>query len=110
MLIALLVPLALATLGFTFLLARAAIANRAKPTVEALVLGAITNFFDTLGIGSFAPTTSLYKLTGVVSDEEIPGTMNIGHAVPTFAEAFIIIAAVDHGRRVRTAVPHVVPR
>ena len=51
MLIALLVPLGLATLGLVFLLAKAAVARRATPTFEEVVLGAVKNFFDTLGIG-----------------------------------------------------------
>ena len=55
MLIALLIPVTLAMILFSFVLLRAAIAQRAKPNGEALVVGAIVNFFDTLGIGSFAP-------------------------------------------------------
>lgn len=31
------------------------------PSPVAIVLGAVTNFFDTLGIGSFAPTTAAIK-------------------------------------------------
>jgi uncharacterized membrane protein YfcA len=65
------------------------------PTWREVGVGAITDFLDTLGVGSFATTTSLYKLGRIVPDEEIPGTMNIGHAVPTFAEAFIFIAVVE---------------
>ena len=53
MLVALLVPLCLAILFFTYFLARAAIAERAAPKVEAILLGAVVSFFDTLGIGSF---------------------------------------------------------
>ena len=44
--------------------------------------GLIINFFDYLGIGSLAPTMSLYKLTGTVDDELIPGTLVTGCAVP----------------------------
>ncbi|HEX3456503.1 MAG TPA: hypothetical protein VHR97_00975, partial [Candidatus Baltobacteraceae bacterium] len=58
-------------------------------------IGFITNFFDTLGIGSFAPTTSIFKIRGLVPDELIPGTLNIGHTIPTLAEAFIFIAIVE---------------
>src|SRR6266404_771092 len=57
-------------------------------------IGFITNFFDQLGIGSFAPTTAIFKLRGLVPDEKIPGTLNVGHCVPTLAEAFITIAIV----------------
>src|SRR5580698_1005902 len=61
--------------------------------VDALI-GFVTNFFDTLGIGSFAPTTAIFKLRNLVRDEQIPGTLNVGHTLPTVAEAFIFIAIV----------------
>ena len=69
--------------------------GRRLPSVLQLAIGALTNFFDTLGIGSFATTTSLYKLGGLVADENIPGTLNVGHMIPTFAEAFIFIQIVS---------------
>jgi uncharacterized membrane protein YfcA len=65
------------------------------PTRLQLVIGFVTDFFDTLGVGSFATTTSMYKLGRVVDDEKIPGTLNVGHAVPTFAQAFIFILVVN---------------
>jgi uncharacterized membrane protein YfcA len=55
----------------------------------------VTNFFDTLGIGSYAPTTSVYKLMKLVPDELIPGTMNVGDTAPTIAEALIFIAIIS---------------
>ncbi len=58
-------------------------------------VGFITNFFDTLGIGSFAPTTALYKLRNLVPDETIPGTLNVGHTLPVITQAFIYIAIVQ---------------
>jgi uncharacterized membrane protein YfcA len=61
--------------------------------LEALV-GFVTNFFDTLGIGSYAPTTSIFKLKQIVPDERIPGTLTIGHTVPTVTQAFIFITLV----------------
>ncbi len=71
--------------------------GRRRPTIRQLGIGIVTDFFDMLGIGSFAPTTSLFKLGGVVADENIPGTLNVGHMLPTFAEAVIsiLIIAVD---------------
>jgi uncharacterized membrane protein YfcA len=57
-------------------------------------IGALTNFFDTLGIGSFATTTAIYKPRALVADEDIPGTLNVGHTLPTFAQAFFYITAV----------------
>jgi uncharacterized membrane protein YfcA len=95
----LLTALALLALAFIALWWRTARQTPARrswpPTWRELGVGAITDFLDTLGVGSFATTTSLYKLGRIVPDEEIPGTMNIGHAVPTFAEAFIFIAVVE---------------
>ncbi len=66
-----------------------------RPGTTQLAIGFLTNFFDTLGIGSFAPTTSMFKLNGLVPDEKIPGTLNVGHALPTIAQAFIFIAIVE---------------
>jgi uncharacterized membrane protein YfcA len=66
-----------------------------SPTPFELLIGFVTNFFDTLGIGSFAPTTSIFKLRRMMPDEQIPGTLNVGHTLPTFAEALIFIAAVE---------------
>lgn len=60
----------------------------------ALIVGAVTNFFDTLGIGSFAPTTAIAKFLRLTSDDLIPGTLNVGHALPTIAQALIFIAFV----------------
>jgi uncharacterized membrane protein YfcA len=91
MLIALLIPLGLAALGLIFLLARAAIARRATPTFEAIILGAVTNFFDTLGIGSFAPTTAWFKFRKMVPDRLIPPTVLVGQGLPTMTEAIIFL-------------------
>jgi len=68
--------------------------DHGPPTRDSLWIGALTNFFDTLGIGSFAPTTSLFRFFKVVPDERIPGTMNVGHTPPTILQAFFFIAAV----------------
>lgn len=91
MLIALLVPIWLATLVFAFILFKAALARYARPTGEAMVLGAITNFFDTLGIGSFAPTMAWFKFRKLVPDRLIPPTMLVGHSLPTMAQAIIYL-------------------
>jgi uncharacterized membrane protein YfcA len=56
------------------------------------VIGFVVTFFDTLGIGSFATTTSIFKLRKVVPDRLIPGTLNVGLAVPTFVQALIYIS------------------
>ena len=89
--IALLVPLALAILFFTFVLARAANAERAAPKLEAIILGAVVSFFDTLGIGSFAPTTAWLKFRRMVPDRLIPPTMLVGLTPPAMAESVIFL-------------------
>jgi uncharacterized membrane protein YfcA len=66
----------------------------ARPSLSQLLVGFVTNFFDTLGISSFATTAALYRLRRMVSDELIPGTLNVGHAAPTFTQALVFIAAV----------------
>lgn len=91
MLIALLIPLALAISFYAVVLIRSALAKRAVPSVEAVVLGAITNFFDTLGIGSFAPTMAWFKFRSLVQDRLIPPTMLVGHTPPAMAQGFIFL-------------------
>ena len=65
------------------------------PTPLILLTGFVTNFFDTLGIGSFATTTSVFKFTRVVPDRLIPGTLNAGHTLPVILQAFIYIAVIQ---------------
>jgi uncharacterized membrane protein YfcA len=57
-------------------------------------VGFLTDFFDTLGIGSYAPTTSIYRAFHLVPDHLIPGTLNIGHALPTVVQAIIYITVI----------------
>ncbi len=63
--------------------------------LKQTAIGMGTDFFDTLGIGSFATTTALFKLFRLVPDELIPGTLNVGHTLPSVAQAFIYIAIID---------------
>ena len=58
------------------------------------VVSFITNFLDTLGIGNFAPTTAALKFTRRISDEDLPGTLNVGYALPVLTEGLILIAAI----------------
>jgi uncharacterized membrane protein YfcA len=125
--------------------------DKAAPSVGEVAIGYITNFFDTLGIGSFATTTAMFRLKlsqqqkkmwsigvallgvgalvayrlisgvslfaqsiwygltlvavviaavgvlwskGSVDDGQIPGTLNVGHTLPTIAQAFIFTKTV----------------
>jgi uncharacterized membrane protein YfcA len=64
------------------------------PKPKLLFIGFITDFFDTLGIGSYAPTTALFKFTKTVDDRMFPGTMTIGHMIPTLLETLIYLTIV----------------
>ena len=95
-LLGLLVALALLYMGRWIILERRARSGTAlAPGMVHPAVGFITNFFDTLGVGSFAPTTSIFKLLKLVPDQQIPGTLNAGHALPTIAQALIFIAIVN---------------
>jgi len=62
-----------------------------------VALGAVgfaTNFFDTLGIGSFAPTTALFKMFKLTEDRTIPGTLNVACTIPVVVEALIFITVI----------------
>jgi uncharacterized membrane protein YfcA len=66
-----------------------------KPEWLDAGVGFVTNLFDTLGIGSFATTSGFFKLWGMVPDEQIPGTLVVGHTPPSLLQAFIFIAVVQ---------------
>ena len=55
----------------------------------------MANFFDTLGIGSYATSTSMLRLWKVIPDEKIPGTLNVGYVLPTVVQALIYITIVE---------------
>ncbi len=66
-----------------------------RPTPGDVLIGAFTDFLDTLGIGSFAPTTALFKFRGAPADEFIPGTLNIGHNASACLETMLYVTAVS---------------
>ena len=68
--------------------------NHERPTAGDVLIGVVTDFLDALGIGSFAPTTAIYKLRGSPPDELIPGTLNVGHNAAAFAETVIFTTVV----------------
>jgi len=95
--LALLAVIAAAAVGFLSYWALTAPRHPARraPTAEEIAVGAVSNFFDALGIGSFATSTSYFRLRRMVPDVEIPGTLNIGHAPAAIAEALIYITIVS---------------
>ena len=64
------------------------------PGPTDIAIGCLTTFLDTLGIGSFAPTTALFKFRGKPPDELIPGTLNIGLNAAGFLETVLFVTAV----------------
>ncbi|MCK4765585.1 MAG: sulfite exporter TauE/SafE family protein [Candidatus Aminicenantes bacterium] len=56
--------------------------------------GLVTDFFDTLGIGNFAPTTALFRAFKQVKDRVLPGTLNVSHTIPVVLEAFLFLAVI----------------
>src|SRR5215813_5663408 len=65
-----------------------------RPSTGDVVIGGATSFLDTFGIGSYAQITALFKLRGRPPDELIPGTLNVGSAVPAFLGSFLFFAAI----------------
>jgi len=89
-----LAALALVTLAFCGIWARS-LRHPGWPSPLEIATGLVTNFFDTLGIGSFAPTTSIFQFTRMVPDNLIPGTLNVGHTLPVILQAFIFITVIQ---------------
>lgn len=66
-----------------------------KQWASAFAVGIIANFLDTLGCGSYAPSTFMYKLFNQIDDINIPGTLNVGDTFPVIFEAFIFTTSVE---------------
>lgn len=63
---------------------------------KSAFIGFLTNFGDTLGIGSFGPIVALFKLLKVdIHDKEIPGTLNVSCTLPVLFEAILFTGAID---------------
>ena len=62
--------------------------------VKTGIIGFVGNFFDTLGIGSFAIETALLKFMKQTEDRLMPATLNVGNAIPTVFQALIFIRIV----------------
>lgn len=101
-LLAFYLPLGAASVAYLIAGARAlrrargsADANRPRrPTAFEILVGFVVAFFDTLGIGSFAPTTAILKLKRMVADELIPGTLNVGLTAAALTESILFVRSV----------------
>jgi uncharacterized membrane protein YfcA len=65
-----------------------------RPDAERIAVGFFANFFDALGIGSFATSTTYFRLRKLIPDELIPGSLNVGYALPTITQAFLGITLI----------------
>ena len=92
MLTAVIILLALGGVANAVVLLRNAASQQAWPRAEAALLGAVTNFFDTLGIGSFAPSMAWFKFRRMVPDQLIPPTLIAGHTPPSIVQGLIFLA------------------
>lgn len=96
---ALFVALGIITIGFLVALARAlrqraAAGEQIRPTAAISLISLIANFWDTLGIGSFATTTSMIRQWKLIPDERMPGSLNVGYVIPTVLQAYIYTKTV----------------
>ena len=66
-----------------------------KHVVITAIIGFVANFLDTLGIGSFAPSSAAFKMTKSVDDSLVPGTLNVGDTIPVCVEAFLFFGIVE---------------
>jgi uncharacterized membrane protein YfcA len=96
-LIALLIVIAVAYHAFWYLTERRRRHQPGESKPRGVALGAafIANFFDTLGIGSYATTTSMSKLWNIMPDEKIPGTLNVGYVMATVVQAVIFMTIIE---------------
>lgn len=94
------VSLLLLAIGFSVVLLRDFIRHRnhLEPHTRWLttaIIGSVVNFFDTLGIGAFAPQTALLKFTRQTDDRLLPGTLNVANTLPVLAQALIFITVIE---------------
>jgi uncharacterized membrane protein YfcA len=80
---ALFITLGIATAGYFIVLARS------FKALGISIISFVANFFDTLGIGSFATTTAMVRQFKLIPDEHLPGSLNVGYVIPTVVQAYI---------------------
>src|SRR6266436_6433119 len=67
---------------------------RDRPPAADVAIGFVANFLDTLGIGSYAQITALFKMRGRPADELIPGTLNVAGILPSFVGCWLFVIAI----------------
>lgn len=66
-----------------------------KHWIYNAIVAVIANFLDTLGIGSYATTSAMFKFGKSIRDIDIPGTLNVGDTFPVCLEAFLFFGFVE---------------
>lgn len=94
--------LTLATVYYTIIWVNDTVKNWNDPDesspILGFIIGAVTNFFDVLGIGNFSTITLASQLTGFIkNDRLLPGMLNVASVIPVLIEAFLFISNVDVG-------------
>lgn len=72
--------------------------NDDKPMWKGSLAGFIAAASDTLGIGSFAMATAMFKITKAIKPHELkmlPGTLNVGLAFSQMFAGILFIGAID---------------
>jgi uncharacterized membrane protein YfcA len=88
----LLTLLTAAAVLYAIVMVRTALARRAlTPRGEAVLIGAVTNFLDTLGISSFATILAWLKLRTSLAPRLIPCTMIVACTIPTIVQSVIFL-------------------
>ena len=64
--------------------------------VKAGIAGMVGNFFDTLGVSSFAVIIAMGKAMRMkFKDRELPAMLNVSCAIPNITEALIFLTAIE---------------
>ena len=85
---------ALAALFLTLLVVTASRCDELHPHHEAIGLGAIGNFFDTLGMDFSAPTAACLKFRNLAPDSYLPAVLSTGHSLPIVTQALVFIYSI----------------
>jgi len=83
---------------YVFIAALRRDAREGQPLAPKPLMGVVSfiaNFFDTLGVGSYATTTAMVRFFKLMPDEKIPGSLNVGYVLPTMIQAYVTIHGVS---------------
>lgn len=93
--------LAVITTGYTTIYTKDFVKKRNKSKQgmfnKGIFIGFITDFLDAIGVGSFATTTGILKLSSKlhIPDKLLPGTLNVAHTLPMIVQAFMSLNSIS---------------